>query len=186
MNSILFTLPGSPTLYYGDEIGMGDAIWLDDRDGVRTPMQWNGGQNAGFSTAPPEKLYASPVDDERFSYHHVNVAVQRADPDSLWNALRRMIAVRKQEPALGCGDCRFLPIENHAVLGLVRTCDGQSALALHNMSALPQTVEFTSQRGQRLRATYLLSARPRPDALDLSHALTLNPYEYLWLGLDRQ
>ncbi len=178
LNSILFTLPGSPILYYGDEIGMGDAIWLDDRDGVRTPMQWDGGQNAGFSTAPPEKLYASPVDDEQFSYHHVNVAAQRADPGSLWNTLRRMIAVRKQEPALGCGNCQILPIENRAVLGLVRSCDGQSVLALHNMSAHPQTVELSSQRGQAAR---LLSSHPHPDALDLSHALTLNPYEYLWL-----
>jgi maltose alpha-D-glucosyltransferase/alpha-amylase len=186
LNSILFTLPGSPILYYGDEIGMGDNIWLDDRDGVRTPMQWDGGQNAGFSTAPPEKLYASPVDDEQFSYHHVNVAAQRADPDSLWSTLRRMIAVRKQEPALGCGDCQFLPIENRAVLGLVRACDGQSTLALHNMSAHPQTVEFSSQRGQDGQAVRLLSSHPHPDALDLSRTLMLNPYEYLWLGLDRK
>jgi len=189
LNSILFTLPGSPVLYYGDEIGMGDNIWLNDRDGVRTPMQWDGGQNAGFSTAPPSKLYASPIDDERFSYLHVNVAAQRADPNSLWNALRRMIAVRKQEPALSCGDCQILPIENRAVLGLVRTCDGQSALALHNMSALPQTVEFTAQRwqgSQGSQAIPLLSSRPRPDALDLFHTLTLNPYEYLWLSLDRK
>jgi maltose alpha-D-glucosyltransferase/alpha-amylase len=178
LSSILFTLPGSPTLYYGDEIGMGDNIWLDDRDGVRTPMQWDGGQNAGFSAAPPEKLYASPVDDERFSYLSVNVAAQRADPDSLWNTLHRMIAVRKQEPAFGCGECQFLPIENRAVLGLVRTCDGQRALALHNLSANPQTVEFSSQRGQAVR---LLSSHPHPDALDPSRALTLNPYEYLWL-----
>jgi maltose alpha-D-glucosyltransferase/alpha-amylase len=186
LNSILFTLPGSPILYYGDEIGMGDNIWLDDRDGVRTPMQWDGGQNAGFSTAPPEKLYASPVDDERFSYRRVNVAAQRADPDSLWNTLRRMIAVRKQEPAFGCGDCQILPIENRAVLGLVRTCAGQSALALHNMSAHPQTVEFSSQHGQGAQAVRLLSSHPQPDTLDLSHTLTLNPYEYLWLGLDRK
>jgi maltose alpha-D-glucosyltransferase/alpha-amylase len=183
LNSILFTLPGSPILYYGDEIGMGDAIWLDDRDGVRTPMQWDGGQNAGFSTAPPEKLYVSPVDDERFGYHHVNVAAQRADPDSLWNTLRRMIAVRKQEPAFGCGECQFPPIENRAVLGLARTCEGQSALALHNMSAHPQTVEFTSQPGQSVQAVRLLSSHPRPDTLDLSHTLTLNPYEYFWLHL---
>ncbi len=181
LNSILFTLPGSPILYYGDEIGMGDNIWLEDRDGVRTPMQWEGGHNAGFSAAPPEKLYASPVDDEPFSYRRVNVAAQRADPDSLWNTLRRMIAVRRQEPALGCGECQFLPIENRAVLGLVRTCEGQSVLALHNMSAQPQTVELGSQGGQGAPAVRLLSSHARPDALDLSRALTLNPFEYLWL-----
>ena len=103
-NSLLFTLPGSPVVYYGDEIGMGDDIWLDDRDGVRTPMQWTAGPNAGFSTAEAADLYAPVIDDESYGYRQINVESQRGDPHSLLNRMRQMIRVRKAIPAFGRGE----------------------------------------------------------------------------------
>lgn len=187
LNSILFTLPGSPILYYGDEIGMGDNIWLDDRDGVRTPMQWDAGPNAGFSRRelPPEPLYAPLIDDERFGYQRVNVVSQRADPASLWHTLRRMIAVRKGHPAFGCGDYEFLPIGNLAVLALVRTCATETVLALHNLSVQPQTIRLDLGPFGRSSAGDLLSARQFPTVGDSPYPVTLDPYGYLWLKLQK-
>ena len=103
-NSLLFTLTGSPVIYYGDEIGMGDNIWLEDRDGVRTPMQWADAPNGGFSSAEPSALQDPVIDDEIFGYHRVNVEAQRNDPGSLLNRMREMIRVRKMHPAFGRGD----------------------------------------------------------------------------------
>ncbi|UCC88055.1 MAG: maltose alpha-D-glucosyltransferase, partial [Anaerolineales bacterium] len=103
-NSLLFTLPGSPVIYYGDEIGMGDDIWLEDRDGVRTPMQWTAGLNAGFSSADSDRLYCPVIDDPTYGYQQVNVEAQQADPDSLLNQMRNMIRIRKAHAALGRGE----------------------------------------------------------------------------------
>jgi len=162
--SILFTLPGSPILYYGDEIGMGDNIWLDDRDGVRTPMQWDTRPNSGFSCGdiPPKRLYAPLIDDERFGYRNVNVASQRADQGSFWHTLRRMIAVRKRQHALGRGGCEFLPVVNLAVLALVRTSGGETILALHNLSALPQAIALDLNCWQGSVVNNLLATRRFP------------------------
>lgn len=183
--SILFTLPGSPILYYGDELGMGDNIWLDDRDGVRTPMQWDAGPNGGFSCGdiPPKGLYAPLIDDEHFGYRNVNVASQRADQGSLWHTLRRMIAVRKGQKALGRGGCEFLPTVNPAVLAMVRSNGGETILALHNLSALPQTIELDLSRWQEATEDNLLSARRFPPVGDRPYMVTFQPYEYLWLKL---
>jgi len=183
--SILFTLPGSPILYYGDEIGMGDNIWLDDRDGVRTPMQWEAGPNGGFSCGgiPLKCLYTPLIDDERFGYRIVNVASQRADQGSLWHTLRRMIAVRKGQHALGDGGCEFLPVVNPAGLALVRTNGGETILALHNLSALPQAIALDLSRWQEATVGNLLSARRFPTVGDRPYLVTFRPYEYLWLKL---
>ncbi len=114
-NSLLLTLPGSPVIYYGDEIGMGDNIWLEDRDGVRTPMQWSDAVNAGFSSASPDRLQDPVIDnvkgDRTFSYRRVNVAAQEADPDSLLHTMRHLIAVRKRHPAFGRGDFTWLGMQ---------------------------------------------------------------------------
>jgi maltose alpha-D-glucosyltransferase/alpha-amylase len=182
-HSILFTLPGSPILYYGDEIGMRDNIWLDDRDGVRTPMQWGEGPNAGFSNAGPEALYAPVIADERFGYQRVNVAAQRADAASLWHTLRRMIAVRQGHRAFGRGACEFLRIENRAVLATVRTAGDETILAVHNLSALPQHLQPDLRRWKGAKVSDLLSGRSFSDVMDEPYALALNSYEYLWLKL---
>ena len=186
LSSILFTLPGAPIIYYGDEIGMGDNIWLDDRDGVRTPLQWDAGPNAGFSTrdVPPERLYAPVIADERFGYQRVNVAAQRADPDSLWHTLRRMIAVRKQQRAFGQGACEFLPVENRAALAVVRTFAEETILAIHSLSPAEQHISLDLRRWSGARVHDLLAARTLREVTPDPHPLALPPYGYLWLKLE--
>jgi len=181
--AILFTLPGSPILYYGDEIGMGDNIWLDDRDGVRTPMQWNADANVGFSTAPLEKFYAPPIDDEIFGYKWVNVAIQRGDPGSLWHTIRKMIAVRKEQTALSYGDTTLLPVANPAVLAILRGCLGDSVLALANLSASPQSVEVDLSSWFEESLHDLLKPDRSAWTGDKLYSTTLLPYEYSWLKL---
>jgi maltose alpha-D-glucosyltransferase/alpha-amylase len=186
LSSILFTLPGAPIIYYGDEIGMGDNVWLDDRDGVRTPLQWDAGPNAGFSTrdVPPERLYAPVIADERFGYQRVNVAAQRADPDSLWHTLRRMIAVRKQQRAFGQGACEFLPVENRAALAVVRTFAEETILAIHSLSPAEQHISLDLRRWSGARVHDLLAARTLREVTPDPHPLALPPYGYLWLKLE--
>jgi maltose alpha-D-glucosyltransferase/alpha-amylase len=141
-NALLFALPGTPIFYYGDEIGMGDNIWLDDRDGVRTPMQWDPGRNSGFSDAPSDRLYSPVIADGPFGYQQVNLEAERANPHSLWNALRRLAAVRKAQPAFGWGSYDFLPLDNRAILGLVRQYGDEVIVALHNLAPAAQTLEL--------------------------------------------
>ncbi len=172
LNSILFTLPGSPVIYYGDEIGMGDNIWLDDRNGVRTPMQWTDGPNAGFSGAPPESLYVSVIDDPVYGYRRVNIAAQRADPDSLLNFMRRLIALRQEHPCFGRGTFELVDTGNRAVLAYRREYKGERVLALHNLTAAAQQVAVTD--GSYID---LLTGESYPSA-----RLALTPYQYLWLA----
>src|SRR3990170_95961 len=126
--SLLFTLPGSPIIYYGDEIGMGDNIWLPDRNGVRTPMQWENSPNAGFSEAAPDRLYAPVIADPDYSQARVNVADQLADPGSLLNLVQRMIRIRKDHAAFGYGSLRMLQTNDPAVLVYLRQHAGQTLL----------------------------------------------------------
>jgi maltose alpha-D-glucosyltransferase/alpha-amylase len=182
-HSILLTLPGSPILYYGDELGMGENIWLDDRDGVRTPMQWKAGPNAGFSTAPPDRLYAPVIDDERFGYRRVNVAAQREDPQSLWHTLRHMMAVRKAHPTFGYGACEFLAVENSAVLAVVRTSGEHTLLAFHNLSASEQRATPDVTRWAGAPARDLLGRRAFPRGVADLAGLSLGPHEYVWVQL---
>ncbi len=191
LNSLLFTLPGAPILYYGDEIGMGDNIWLDDRDGVRTPMQWDAGPNAGFSTAPPQALYSPPIDDERFGYLHVNVAAQRADPHSLWHSIRKMIAVRKLHPAFASSACDFLPLENAAVLALVRPDAHETIVALHNLSPFAQGLHIDLSQirtgaslAPGMHLNDLLQGGGLPGDMGSGSLVTLQPYEYRWLSAE--
>ena len=181
--SLLLTLPGSPVLYYGDEIGMGDNIWLHDRDGLRTPMQWSDGPNAGFSTAPAEALYAPLIDDEVSGYRRVNVQAQRADPDSLLNRLRAMIRVRQGHPAFGRGAIRFLELPNPAVLAYLRSHDDETILVINNLSPEPQTValDLSSWAGARPRDLFGGPALRSVNAA--AYPLTLGRYQYRWLRL---
>ena len=168
LNSILLTLPGSPIIYYGDEIGMGDNIWLPDRNGVRTPMQWDDSPNAGFSTA--DELYAPVIDDPVFGYQRVNVAAQEADPDSLLNFTRRMVSLRQAHPCFGRGDFDLVQIPNPAVLAYRRSYEEETVLALHNVAETTQTIPL--ERPGR----DLVSGREFP-----AGTLELAPYGYLWL-----
>lgn len=170
-NSLLFTLPGSPIVYYGDEIGMGDNIWLKDRNGVRTPMQWDNESNGGFTTTAP----FAPLPEGDYSPRHVNVAAQRADPASLFNSIRRMIAVRKEHPAFGWGDFAWLDTGTNAVAAYTRAYQDERMLILNNLSARTQTVRLTVGPASNAFTRQNIS----PDAL------TLQPLQYLWLILKK-
>jgi maltose alpha-D-glucosyltransferase/alpha-amylase len=182
-NSVLFTLPGSPIIYYGDEIGMGDNIWLEDRDGVRTPMQWSDEENAGFSTVHPSRLYSPVIDDEVFSYQKVNVRAQRDDPSSLFHTMRKMIACRKRHKSFGRGDCQFLHPDGTAVLAYVRRHEDETILVVNNLSSSPQSVslELGSFSGSSPRD--ILSGVSFPPVAAGPYILALDPYQYLWLLL---
>jgi len=182
-HSILLTLPGSPIIYYGDEIGMGDNIELEDRDGVRTPMQWDESLNGGFSSAEPSQLYAPLIDDETYSYRRVNVAAQHDGAASLWRTFRQMITLRKQHPVFGRGTFEFLPIRNRAVLAFARTYEGETIFAIHNLSSRLQRIQPRLRHWQGSRVHDLLAQRMVTPISDKPYALTLQPYEYLWLKL---
>jgi maltose alpha-D-glucosyltransferase/alpha-amylase len=178
VNSLLFSLPGAPIIYYGDEIGMGDNIWLPDRDGVRTPMQWEDTQGAGFSSA--EKLYSPLIDQPPYGYQSVNVASQRADPVSLWHAIRRMIELRKAHPALGKGKLEWLETGSHEILAFKRSHVDDEIIAVHNLSSTTHEVTLEVKKG-KLKWRDLFTEQGWVAPSDLLH-LHLGPYQYLWLG----
>jgi maltose alpha-D-glucosyltransferase/alpha-amylase len=142
LTALLLSLPGSPVLYYGDEIGMGDNIWLADRDAVRTPMQWTPDRNAGFSRAEPGRLYLPVIMDPVYGYQAVNVEAQAAGPSSLLHWNRHMLAVRKQHTAFGRGDCVELPGSNPSVLSFLRRHESDLVLCVFNLSSRPQLVDI--------------------------------------------
>ncbi|MFZ2097080.1 MAG: maltose alpha-D-glucosyltransferase [Anaerolineales bacterium] len=176
-NSLLFTLPGAPIIYYGDEIGMGDNIWLPDRNGVRTPMQWDDSTSAGFSQS--RQLYSQVIDTPPYDYHKVNVSAQKANPDSLWHAMRRMIQLRKGHPALGEGDFEWLESGADHVMAFYRSSASERILAIHNLGSENEEIELNLISSQS-SWTDLLSGRIFPVS-DKRLRLKLAPYEYLWL-----
>src|SRR5262249_11233921 len=142
MNGLLFTLPGTPVTYYGDELGMGDNIYLGDRNGVRTPMQWSPDRNAGFSRANPQRLYLPVIIDPEYHYETVNVEAQQNNPHSLLWWTKRMIALRTRHPALGRGTIEFLYPENRKVLAFLRRLGDQVILVVANLSRFAQYAEL--------------------------------------------
>ena len=179
-SALIFALPGSPILYYGDEIGMGDNIWLDDRDGVRTPMQWTGNPGTGFSSAPRDRFYAPPIDDERYGYQKVNVAAQLADPTSLLHRLQRLIALRKILPVLSHGRSEFLEPGSQAALAILRTMGDERVLALYNLSSRPQQVNVGQAKLGNGRGLAGLDGKAD---LDLSQPISLPANGYAWIRL---
>src|SRR6185503_3154302 len=137
LHSLLFSMPGTPTVYYGDELGMGDNIYLGDRNGVRTPMQWTGDRNGGFSRADPARLYAPPIMDAIYGYQAVNVEAQERSPSSLLHWMRRLIALRRRHRTFGRGTIRFLAPANRKVLAYVREYEGEKILCVANLSRHP-------------------------------------------------
>lgn len=182
-NSLLFTLPGSPIIYYGDEIGMGDNIWLPDRNGVRTPMQWDEGLNAGFSKADPGYLYSPLIDRIPYESKRVNVSSQRSNPNSLLNLIRKMIAVRKQHLALGLGTCEWVECDLKSVAAYLRAYQGEEILIVNNLSARSQIcgIQLPGERSNSPKD--LLSGSSLNESRGNLLTLSLDPYQYLWLKL---
>jgi maltose alpha-D-glucosyltransferase/alpha-amylase len=183
--ALLLSLPGSPVLYYGDEIGMGDNIWLGDRDGVRTPMQWTPDRNAGFSTADPGRLTLPVVMDAVYGYQVTNVEAQSTNTSSLLHWTRRMIEVRKQNPAFGLGDFTDLGGSNPSVLSYVRAFGDDVVLCVNNLSRFPQPVELDLRRHEGAEPVELVGGVHFPPIGELPYLLTLAPHGFYWFRLVR-
>ncbi|MDD5468730.1 MAG: maltose alpha-D-glucosyltransferase [Anaerolineales bacterium] len=180
-NSLLFTLPGAPIIYYGDEIGMGDNVWLPDRHGLRAPMQWEDGVKAGFSNAPVEDYYLPVIESEDYHPGRVNVASQRNDPGSLLNALRQMIAVRKGHPAFGWGDFTWVTGVNRAIAAYWRRYEDDRILVVNNLSSLTQRMQITVSEKEVCFLLDLLNGVPAATRQDGGLWLELDAYQYRWL-----
>jgi maltose alpha-D-glucosyltransferase/alpha-amylase len=187
LNSLLLSFPGTPIMYYGDEIGMGDNIYLGDRNGVRTPMQWNSDRNAGFSRAVPAKLYFPVIMDPIWGYQAINVEAQQSDPSSLLHWTRNMIALRKLFQVFGRGTLEFLHPENRKVLAYVRCyeADGHSetVLCVANLSRFAQPVQLDLAKFAGRQPVEMLGYVPFPPIDNTPYALTLAPYSFFWLEL---
>lgn len=180
-NSLLFTLPGSPIIYYGDEIGMGDNIWLFDRNGVRTPMQWLPEEKAGFSDAEMENFYAPVIDDNEFGSQRVNVKTQRSDPGSLWNTICHMVKVRGRSPIYSRGDFEWIDVENPTIAAYVRSHAGEIRLVINNLSDAEQMLNIDARRyAASAWVDVLTGAEISPKEQEIL-TLNLSPYQYLWL-----
>jgi maltose alpha-D-glucosyltransferase / alpha-amylase len=184
MNGLLLSLPGTPVIYYGDEIGMGDNIYLGDRDGVRTPMQWSGDRNAGFSRANPQRLYLPPIIDPEFHYETVNVETQAKNGGSLLWWMRRMLALRKRYGVFGRGSLEFLHPENRRVLAYLRSDGEQSVLIVANLSRFAQFVELDLSRFKGSEPLELFGQTHFPPIGELPYLLTLGPHAVYWLAIE--
>jgi maltose alpha-D-glucosyltransferase/alpha-amylase len=188
LNSLLLSMPGTPTLYYGDEIGMGDNIYLGDRDGVRTPMQWSIDRNGGFSRADPASLVLPPIMDPQYGYQSVNVETQTQDPHSLLNWTRRMLAVRKQSKAFGRGSLKMLSPSNRRILAYTREyvgADGKNEIILcvANVSRSAQAAELDLSAFAGMVPVEMLGGNAFPPIGQLNFLLTLAPYGFYWFVL---
>ncbi|HEU4672294.1 MAG TPA: maltose alpha-D-glucosyltransferase [Candidatus Limnocylindrales bacterium] len=183
MNGLLFSLPGTPVVYYGDEIGMGDNIYLGDRNGVRTPMQWSGDRNAGFSDANRQSLYLPVIVDPEYHYEAVNVAAQQANPHSLLWWMKRLIALRKRHPAFGRGSIEFLHPANRRVLAFIRRHEGESILVVANLSRFVQYVELDLSADEGRLPVEMFGRSEFPPVRGATYPLTLGPHAFLWFEL---
>jgi maltose alpha-D-glucosyltransferase/alpha-amylase len=184
LNSLLFSLPGTPVVYYGDEIGMGDNIYLGDRDGVRTPMQWSLDRNAGFSRADPAKLFLPAIQDPVYGFSAVNVEAQLASPSSLLTWMRRIITVRRSHLSFGRGSLRFLHPSNRKVLAYLREWQGERILCVANVSRAPQAVELDLAEFRGAVPIELTAGSLFPAINSRSYVLTLPAYGFYWFRLE--
>src|SRR6187455_87565 len=178
LNALLFSLPGTPVIYYGDEIGMGDNIYLGDRNGVRTPMQWTGDRNAGFSRGDPARLYAPLIMDPVYGYQAINVEAQESSPYSLLNWMKRLIGLRKQSKVFGRGSLEFLHSSNRKILTYARAFEEETVLCVANLSRTVQPVELDLSRFKGMTPVEMLGLTEFPRIGDLPYFLTLGPYAF--------
>jgi maltose alpha-D-glucosyltransferase/alpha-amylase len=184
LNALLFSLPGTPVLYYGDEIGLGENIYLGDRNGVRTPMQWSSDKNAGFSRANPQSLYLPIILDPAYHYEACNVEAQLSNPHSLLWWMRRLLSFRKRWRALGEGKCEFLQPENHKILSYVLRHENEIILVVANLSRFTQPVELDLSAFKQMVPIELFGRMKFPAITDAPYFLTLGPHNFFWFSLE--
>src|SRR5450432_2119232 len=185
LKGLLFALPGTPVLYYGDEIGMGDNVYLGDRNGVRTPMQWNPDRNAGFSRANPQRLILPVIIDPEYHFEAINVEAQQNNTHSLLWWTKRLVALRKQHQAFGRGSIDFLNPDNSRVLAFLREFEGETILVVANLSRFVQYVELDLSKYQGSAPTELFGRTRMPPITERPYFLTLGSYAFYWMALER-
>ena len=186
INILLFSLPGTPVIYYGDEIGMGDNYYLGDRDGVRTPMQWTADRNAGFSKANPQKLYLPVIIDSEYLYQSINVEIQERNLSSpLW-WMKRLIAMRKQSKALSRGDLKFITSDNPKILSFIRSNEEEIILVVINLSRFAQVVRLNTEELEGYTPEEMFSQNTFPHITDKPYVITLGPYDHYWFRLVKE
>ncbi|MFH1383282.1 MAG: maltose alpha-D-glucosyltransferase [Chloroflexota bacterium] len=186
MNALLFSLPGTPVIYYGDEIGMGDNFYLGDRNGVRTPMQWSPERNAGFSRSNPQRLYLPPVVDPEYHYEAINVETQQANSDSLLWWMKRIITLRKHYQSLSRGTIEFLQPQNRRVLAFLRRYKEETILVVVNLSRLVQQTQLDLPEFTGWRLIDLFGRVEFTPVSDGKYYFTLGPYAFYWFSLQPQ
>jgi maltose alpha-D-glucosyltransferase/alpha-amylase len=184
LTSLLLSLPGTPILYYGDEIGMGDNVYLGDRRGVRTPMQWSGDRNAGFSRADPARLFSPVILDPIYNYEAVNVEAQSRVPTSLLNWNRRLIAARKRYPVFGRGTIEFVHCSNQRILAYIRRDEAQTVLCVVNLSRFVQPAELDLRAYVGTTPIELLGGVPFPQVRQEPYFFSIGPHGFFWFRLE--
>jgi maltose alpha-D-glucosyltransferase / alpha-amylase len=185
MNGLLFSFPGTPIIYYGDEIGMGDNIYLGDRNGVRTPMQWSSDRNAGFSRANPQRLYLPVIIDPQYHYEQVNVDAQQNNQYSLLWWMKRLLSLRKRYRAFGRGTMEFLQPENRKILAYIRRFEEETILVVANLSRLVQTFELDLSQYKGMTPVELSGRVRFPEIGERPYFLNLGPFAFYWFALER-
>jgi maltose alpha-D-glucosyltransferase/alpha-amylase len=183
LNSILLSFPGTPIIYYGDEIGMGDNIYLGDRNGVRTPMQWTPDKNAGFSHASPHQLYLPPIMDTIYGYQAINVETESLQPNSLLNYMKRLIHIRQQYPVFGRGTITFLKPKNHKILAYIRACEQQTVLCIVNLSKAAEFVELDLSSFAFSEIIEIFGHNIYHTANSKKYSFTMHPHAFFWFEL---
>jgi len=184
--ALLLSFPGTPVIYYGDELGMGDNIYLGDRDGVRTPMQWSGDRNAGFSRADYQRLFLPPIRDAVYSFESVNVEAQERLPTSLLSWVKRILFIRKSYPAFGRGSLRFIDTSNERILAYLREYGDTHLLLVCNLSRFSQAAEIDLSEFEGYRPFELFGQNAFPRIGELPYLLTFGPHDFFWFELRRE
>lgn len=185
INTLLFSLSGTPILYYGDEIGMGDNVYLGDRDGVRTPMQWSSDRNAGFSSANPQRLYLPITMEPEYHYETINVDTQERSVSSLLWWMRRLIGLRKKHPAFGRGTLEFVPSGHSKVLSYLRSYEEETILVIANLSRYSQAIELDLSRFRGVKPLELFGSSTFPEIRETQYCLSITGHGYYWLLLEK-
>jgi len=183
LHSLLLSLPGSPVMYYGDEIGMGDNIYLGDRNGVRTPMQWSGDRNAGFSRADPSQLYQPLIIDPIYNYQAINVESQLRTSTSLLHWLRNMIRLRRKHTAFGQGTMKFVECTNSKAVAYIREDAQDTILVINNLSRFSQPVELELRDYEGCTLIEMIGEQEFPAIRQERYFMTLSPHSFFWFRL---